>query len=77
MVEVLVILKKEHLATIHAVVTRLIEAGMSVKSILRTLGAITGSVSASKLDRLRAIEGVAVVEKGGIQYTLPPEADTR
>jgi hypothetical protein len=61
----------EHLDRLENVADRLREAGMRVERALPTIGTITGAVPASKLQAVRAIEGVADVEESR-EYQLPP-----
>jgi hypothetical protein len=67
----------EHLDDLPAVVERLRAAGMEVERQMEAIGVVTGWAEPSRLDAMRAIEGVADVEQSREYRLPPPEADVQ
>jgi hypothetical protein len=66
-----------HLAQIEAVAERLRAAGMKVEQVLPAIGVITGTVPASSLAALSAVEGVASIEPQTEFRIPPPDAEVQ
>ncbi len=52
-------------------------AGLNVESALDSLGVVTGSAMASRVDALKRVPGVAHVEPGREYRIAPPESDVQ
>ena len=63
-----------HLSQIEQVSQQLQSSGMSVEQTLSTIGVISGSISADKLDDLDQIEGIKVEPQESYQLA-PPNSD--
>jgi hypothetical protein len=70
-VEVVVSVTDDHLASIRQVAGELARAGMIVEQTLAETGVITGRAPRSALEALAALPGVAAVEPAG-SFQLPP-----
>lgn len=73
---VVVTVDDEHLAHIAQVAKQLREKGMTVTSLMASLGLISGSVSAGATD-LRRVPGVVSVEDEPHFQLAPPEAEVQ
>lgn len=62
MVRVIVTVDKQHRSDVNSVADALQIAGMNIGNVLSTAGIITGEVSQTKMQQLKAISGVADVE---------------
>lgn len=60
---VVVTVDDAHVSTIQSVAAALRSAGLQVSNVLPTGGIITGEVEQEKMDGLRAVSGVADVER--------------
>jgi len=66
-----------HAGAIDEVADRLRDAGLDVDRVLASIGVITGSVSASQLHLLEAVDGVAAVEAQTRFEIAPPDAEVQ
>jgi hypothetical protein len=73
----LVSVDDEHVDDLPGVVERLRAAGMEVERQIGAIGVVTGWAEPSRLEALRAIEGVADVEQSREYRLPPPEADVQ
>jgi hypothetical protein len=73
--EVTIAVDEDHLGDLDAVASRLREAGMSVGTLLREIGIITGRIEDSRADDLENVEGVAHVERGREYRLAPPDSE--
>jgi DNA anti-recombination protein RmuC len=74
---ILISVDDDHLPQIQKVAARLRAAGMTIDSVLKDLGTITGSVDPAKLSTLSKIEGVAAAEASRDYQLPPPDADVQ
>ena len=74
---VTVTVDEAHADTIDEVAARLRDAGMTIDRVLGAIGVITGSVAASRLHLVEAVEGVASVEEQTGFSLPPPDSDTQ
>ena len=74
---VTVTVDEAHAGAIDEVAARLRDAGMDVDRVLGAIGVITGSVAASRLHLVEAVEGVASVEQQTSFKLPPPDADVQ
>ena len=61
--------------SMEAVSKQLARAGMDVEESLDALATVTGSISASSVPALRALEEVSAVEVERTYQIAPPDAD--
>jgi hypothetical protein len=73
-VRVVVSASDDHLERMDELAERLRQSGMQIDTLLKTLGALTGSVSRSKLAELGKLEGVSSVEPEREVSVPPPES---
>ena len=76
-VKVLVGVDDEHIDDLAGMIDRLKAAGMQVEDAMETLGTVTGSVESTKLETVRAIEGVSEVEPSRTFKLAPPDSDVQ
>ena len=62
----------EALGSIESLADRLRNQGMKVNRVMPVTGTITGSAEASKVARLKKLEGVTRVDEEEIAAELPP-----
>ena len=74
---VTVTVDEAHAGTIDEVAARLRDAGMDIDRVLGAIGVITGSVAASQLHLVEAVEGVASVEEQTTFKLPPPDAEVQ
>lgn len=74
---VTVTVDEAHAGAIDEVAARLRDAGMDVDRVLGAIGVITGSVAASHLHRVAAVDGVASVEEQAGFKLPPPDAEVQ
>ena len=77
MSQVTVTVDEAHAGAIDEVAARLRAAGMDVDRVLGAIGVITGSVAASRLHLVEAVEGVASVEEQTSFKLPPPDAEVQ
>jgi hypothetical protein len=65
----------EHLADLAGIAGAARKAGMDVEHQHASLGIVTGSIEAGKLDALRRIPGVAAIEEERQVGVAPPGSD--
>ncbi|WP_433270587.1 hypothetical protein ACQPZF_10195 [Actinosynnema sp. CS-041913] len=73
--KVVVSVADESLSDLTAVVADLREAGLVVDDVLEALGMVTGSVAPEAIRSLKAVPGVADVERQRVVH-LPPGSST-
>ena len=66
-----------HAGAIDEVAARLREAGLRIDRVLPAIGVITGSVAASRLHLVEAVDGVAAVEEQTSFKLGPPDAEVQ
>ncbi len=76
-VKVLVGVDDEHIDDLAGVIDRLKAAGLHVDEAMETLGTVTGSVDSTRLDTVRAVEGVSDVETSRTFKLAPPDSDVQ
>ena len=74
---VTVTVDEAHAGAIDEVAARLRDAGMTIDRVLEAIGVITGSVAASRLHLVEAVEGVASVEEQTSFELPPPDAEAQ
>lgn len=75
--KLLVSIADDALADFAAVVRECERAGLHVAETMDTIGVITGTIDAAKLDGLRRVRGVRDVEDAGTATIAPPESDVQ
>lgn len=74
-VPICVSIDEAHLAQIQQISQRLQSSGMTVEQTLATIGVITGSINADRLENITQIEGVKNVETQQNYQLNPPHSD--
>jgi methylmalonyl-CoA mutase cobalamin-binding subunit len=72
--KVVVSVADDNMDDMPAVVAALREAGLVVDDVMETLGMVTGSVASEQIWSLRAVPGVAGVERQRAVGLLPPDS---
>lgn len=67
----------EHLKDFTQIVARCRKAGMKIEHGLKTIGVISGSIAADKLDDLQRVKGLAHIERAGSFQLAPPDEDVQ
>jgi hypothetical protein len=70
-----VLVKDTHLATIELVAQKLRDGGMNVTQVLNSIGVVSGSIDPSLMGTLSQIEGVKEVEQERTYQLAPPDSD--
>ena len=67
----------DHLKDFAQVVARCRKAGMKIEHQMPTIGVVSGSIAADKLDALKRVKGVAHVERAGGFQIAPPDEEVQ
>jgi hypothetical protein len=76
-VDVTVMVGDAHVDKIDEVKQKLEEAGLDVREVLGSIGAITGSAAPKSLAGLRKVRGVSAVESSEEYQLPPPDSDVQ
>lgn len=74
-VQICVSIDEAYLAQIQQISQQLQSSGMIVEQALATIGVISGSINADRLEHITQIEGVKSVETQQNYQLNPPDAD--
>ena len=75
--KLLVSVADDALADFAAVVRDCERAGLAVEETMDTIGVITGTIDAARLDGLKQVRGVRDVEDASTTTIAPPESDVQ
>ena len=76
-VDVTVMVGEAHVEKIDDVKQKLEAAGLNVREVLSSIGAITGSAAPKSLAGLRKVHGVSAVESSQAYQLPPPDSDVQ
>lgn len=77
MAEVMISVGDDFLDRIDEVVEGLRDAGLRVGAVMESIGTITGSVNAARMDALSHVEGVSGVSRAREYRLAPADSDTQ